>query len=103
MNSQIHVLRFGQQEDNFRPRLVAFVSGTPYPSLSDIHWRFNNNRNLPDGVVVNGNELLLPGYIRSEIEGTYTCHVTTLAGTDSADVHVSLICKSTNCTPTSSL
>ena len=93
------VLRHGQQDSNSRPILVVFISGTPYPSQSDIVWRLNGN-DLPDGIVENGNELILPAYVRSELEGRYTCHVTTTQGRASADIYVSLICKSKRCTST---
>ena len=91
--SETVILRGGNQ-GNSRPVLMAFVSGTPYPSASNISWQFNNRKNLPSGVIENGHELLLPGNIRSEIAGVYTCHVTTSAGSDSANISVSLICKS---------
>lgn len=89
------VLREGDQ-DNSRPVLVALVSGTPYPQPSNISWRFNNSRSLPDDVVENGHELLLPGIIRPEIEGVYTCNVTTSAGSDSTNISVRLIRKSSH-------
>ena len=92
------VLREGRQ-GNSRPVLVAFVSGTPYPSPSNISWKFNDRRSLPEGVMENGHELLLPGNIRPEIEGVYTCNVTTSAGSDSANIPVSLIRKSSRTPP----
>ena len=86
------VLREGNQ-GNSRPVLIAFISGTPYPSAANISWWFNNGRSLPSGVIESRHELLLPGNIRSEIAGVYTCHVTTSAGSDSANISVSVICK----------
>lgn len=79
-----------QQVYNSRPTLVAFVSGNPQP---DIVWRFNG-QNLPSGVLVNGNELLLPANIRPDVVGRYTCQASNSVGVDSAEIHVSLICKS---------
>lgn len=90
--AQNKVLRFGQQDMNSRPSLVAFVSGTPYPAHSNIEWRLNNGP-LPDDVVAINNELLLPSYIGADLEGRYTCHVTTSAGTASDDIYVMLICE----------
>ena len=86
------VLREGNQ-GNSRPVLIAFISGKPYPSALDITWLLNNSRNLPSGIIESGSELLLPGYIRPEIAGVYTCRVTTSAGSDSANISVSVICK----------
>ena len=90
---QSKVLSHGQQDFNTRPILVTFVSGAPYPSRSNISWQLNG-QNLPEGIVENGNELILPAYVRSEVEGRYTCRVTTTQGTASADIYVRLICKS---------
>ena len=92
--SKTVVLREGNQ-GNSRPVLIAFISGKPYPSTSNISWLLNNHRNLPSDVMEssNGRELLLPRYIRPEIAGVYTCRVTTSAGSDSANISVSVICK----------
>ena len=90
---QTKVLRHGQQDSNTRPILVTFVSGAPYPSRSDITWQLNGQK-LPEGILENGNELILPAYVRSEVEGRYACTVTTTQGTASADIYVRLLCKS---------
>ena len=90
--AQNRMLRVGWQERNSRPRLVAFVSGRPYPTASDITWLFNNG-SLPSSVVAMKNVLFLPSFVTSAIEGVYTCHVTTSAGTASDDIHVTLTCE----------
>ena len=89
---QNKMLTHGQQAGNLRPSLIALLSGTPYPSASNIVWRLNDET-LPSDFIVNGNELLLPGNIKSEMEGRYTCHVTTSAGNASGHIYVNLICK----------
>ena len=65
---------------------MAFVSGTPQPNESDITWHFNG-QSLPSslGVVERGNALILPGNVQFEIDGRYTCQVTTSAGNSSDD------------------
>ena len=92
-DSETAVLREGSQASS-RPVLMVLVSGVPYPSASDISWWFNDRQSLPSGIREDGRELLLPGNIGSEIAGVYTCHVTTSAGSNSANITVSLMCKS---------
>ena len=46
---------------------------------------------LPDGVLEEGNEILLPRNIQFDVAGTYTCHVATSAGNSSDDFIVTVI------------
>ena len=68
-----------------RPTLVAFVSGDPQPTESDINWYFNNQSLPSSDILEDGSELLLPRYIGLDLAGRYTCQVTTSAGTASDD------------------
>ena len=68
-----------------RASLLAFVSGTPPPTLSDITWYFNNNQSIPTGSLIDdsvgGTELLLPRTLLPSHSGTYTIQVSTTSGT----------------------
>ena len=77
-------LRHGVQVGS-RPTLVAFVSGNPQPTESDIIWYFNNQSLPSSDILEDGSELLLPRYIGLDLVGRYTCQVTTSAGTASDD------------------
>ena len=68
-----------------RPTLVAFISGNPQPTESDIMWYFNNQSLPSSDILEDGSELLLPRYIGLDLVGRYTCQVTTSAGTASDD------------------
>ena len=84
-------LRRGTQQSS-RPTLIAFVSGNPQPTGSDITWYFNN-QSLPSSILQEGNELLLPSNIEFDLAGRYTCQVSTSAGTASDDFLVTVIRK----------
>ena len=60
--------------------LIAFVSGNPQPTPSEITWYFNDNQSLPMDAMPQGGELLLPRPVRPEHAGTYTIQVATQRG-----------------------
>ena len=61
--------------------LIAFVSGSPQPTSSQISWYFGANQSLPVGALTTGSELLLPRPVLPEHAGTYTIQVATQQGT----------------------
>lgn len=88
-------LHDGPQDYETRPYLLAFISGIPQPNVSaGITWYFNGQPTLPSEIMLNTNkkdEVILPRDIQMEIAGTYTCQVSTSAGTSSVDFLVSII------------
>ena len=83
-------LHHGVQWKGSHPTVIAFVSGTPQPSQSNITWYFND-QSLPTSILQEGKELILPSNIGFGLAGRYTCQVTTSAGTASDDFLVTII------------
>ena len=67
-----------------RPTLTAFISGSPAPTAGDVTWFFNNGSPLPDGLIIDGSEVVFPSTILPEHSGNYTIRVNTSSGTATA-------------------
>ena len=90
-NPEVRLLLGPQEQLGQRPSLTAFISGTPQPTNSNITWYFNNQQQLPDGTLIDGNQLLLPKNIQFEVNGIFRCQVNTSAGIDYDNFKVTVI------------
>lgn len=89
-NAPFLTLNDGSQGSS-RPSLQAFVSGTPFPEISQGTWLFNGMAEFPPSTSPFERELILSAFLTHEHSGMYTYTVRTSAGNTTANFIVTVI------------